>query len=1737
MLGPPAGRRDSRSEGHFFAFAGNARPDGPRRRRLDVPLAVDLASATASRPVSESSHCARVLPADFLGTRRPTMDLHRLGICQRVGCHSGEKGGSTSQSGSCPAPAAESTTFSPAKPAGRNRRPAAVPKASSGSTVGRKEGRSAASPEKVACSGRISAAKFPGDCGLGPSSKGAPANVCVKHCSGSSLAPLRSPTPHCHSAASRPQQCASARSFDDGRCRARRAGTHYKPCAPSRPQRSPEDASGDVKVPPDPFPLDGAVFEEEGGFTFDSWVSALPRLLASAKTQFGSFVVSTLSLEPDDTVDPSTALFPLPCRDARLFQQRPARSQSSRQRLSVLRCTHLIAMSLNFVHAGCRPVALAALRRPVSPLQCQVYERIGRLVRACARQAGVIPSCAGRRGLHVAARLAEVLDFLRLAGFGGGPYEAVPPAMVHHMRGGPDALRPYGPIKAEQVALHGRGTWNLSDFLDSDLNMPYREPEVLRFEGTGAPCASFEKEDTSELLALCKIWDRSGLLGLTPGPLPTRQLTRVFAARKAQGKQRQIGDRRGQNSVEAQLVGPSRFLPTGPQLCMLTVPRGKCLVGCVTDRKDFYTQASVTAQRRLTNAVGPSLSLRRFVGTAAFDDYVRLATLASPAPAGALDFPRPPLGVDLDARVHPTFGALFQGDSGGVEFATGAHEGLLLRSGCLLPPLRLQGKHRISSRGPWQGLIIDDFFSLSVEEGEHLEGAPSEASSFLARAASAYERYAILGSTEKDVINRRSLCVAGASIDSSPETVADGATIVAYPVQKRLSLAAASLRAATLPAISEELAAMLSGSWVACLLYRRPLMSVLDGFFALGRSKPTGGPEASLLRPLTRKVAGELQVLAVLAPIICSNISAGLSEEVFATDASMSKGAVVSTTVPPALATELWLSADFRGQPVRLDGREPGTPASKGQRPPFDAVQEPTHEDDSAAALDCELRAALPADVKKPLACHYDCIVIGPGAFVAVEELQAMSLRPGPAIDFGRSSEYDLCSWHLRDWLVHIVTARQVGAVIMWPALPSFCPASHGSRRSLRNIWGNRSDQRVSRDNCCAATCLLVCIAAARSKVATLLVQPGSSLASRLPAWKSLSQRVGAADYTLHGRDWGPLRCLSIALPDLILEPASAHGALPSRWPMPFVRAVGAAVKQGLDSQGDASSPSGPTPPRSGLESVIVNDLLLSAVWSLRAVWSWARPMHINLLEALAALQAVKFAVRAGGDRRLSILTDSSVARGALAKGRSSSVLLRRILLKAAAWQIAGGIYTGFVHAPTALNIADDPTRMRDIRPPVSSSLVHCLDHHLLADAFGFSGLSSTSAAWIRLSLLLAAKGSSGSLGSLVWALGQPLRKTFPPSPPAHHCPAGAGTTTVLEFDATKGYPGEGPLGPRNPQDLERQRARAAQVLPEGRLVLPRTRSNRTGLLEGFFRWLETRGYDATSFAALPAEEVGNVLAAYGRDLFDGGRPYWHYAETINGVVAQRPALRKQVQIAWDLAYSWMQLEPYTHHVAMPAIILIAVLAVCLTWGWRTEAGIFAMAWGALLRIGEATTATRSLLVLPRDVLWSQSFALVVIPEPKTRLRTARHQSAKLEAADLVQVVDIAFRQLSPGDRLWPASAQTLRRRLDSVLERLHIPTARSHQKPLDLGSFRPGGATYILHAELVRRRGRWASGKVMEIYLQEVSASTFYPALPAATRKLVFQAASAFPSVLQQAASWTRDGIPTKCWYSLWAA
>ncbi|CAE7419264.1 unnamed protein product [Symbiodinium sp. CCMP2592] len=1504
------------------------------------------------------------------------------------------------------------------------------------------------------------------------------------------------------------------------------------------------------EVPGTVFPLEGAAVDEESGFSFVAWISALPRLLHSGRTQFSRFLLSTMRVCEGPLLAPTSALFPLPLLREGIFQKRARRNAPASLRLAVERCVHFVSMGLNYMHAGCRPVPVHSLRRRLNPLQAQAYDRIEVLVWACARQAGHVPSCAGRRGLHLATRLSEVLSYCKRLGLDAGPYgadSALPEGAVceppEHVsgdggKGTAEALQPYRSIRADQVVLHGKGLWDLSRHLGPDLYLPYVEPEVYRFSGSGAPCATFASEDKAEVFRLCKLWDASGLLGLTPGPLPERLCARVFGAYKGPGQQRQIGDRRGQNSLECQLVGPSRFLPVGPLLCRVHVPSGSCLVGSVTDRRDFYTQASVSKERALTNAVGPALPLDWFAGTSAFDDLLADPSRHTVDPdlyAGALRFDRPSLLCDRKPYVHPTFKALFQGDAGGVEFATAGHEGLLHSYGCLRGPGRLQSKHPVAPNGPWQGLIIDDFFALSVEPCDFVEGAPCRSSELIAQAKAGYSAEGVIGSDSKDILSSRAFKVAGAEVDSTSATVGAGATLCGYPVHKRLALAAASVRAAQCPCLSEELVSCLSGSWVSCLMYRRCLTSVLDGLFGLGRSSSAGGAPGSTLRPLSRKVAGELQLLAVLAPVAVCNLSAAPSEEVFATDASMQRGAVCATPVRPDASLGLWLSLDVKGAPVHLS-----TPGALGK------LGGSAGQTDFEDSLPPDHLTGEPPTVQKPLAFRFDFLEVGVCSGIVSACLASRGYSVGPLVDFARSPHYDLASPRLREWLLHLIGTGRLRSIALCPPASSFRPFGRFLLRSWTCPLGfDPRHPTVLKQNTIAAVCFAVLWGCARYRVPAVLVHPASSLLPQLPGWAYLRDKIGLIDSK--ARDpWGFARAGCRALVSGISPPVGSRFVEPPGLQQPAAKGVLCCPRLAFSLAGafagalDPGGPAGPELCPTGLENIIANDLLLAAPWSVVADWPWRRISHINVLETKAVLKAIQLVIKEGGNRKVPLLLDSAVARGAIAKGRSSSRLLRPVLLRISASLVAGGVYVAMGHAPTRLNVADDPTRCTLLRKASGQLLSDLLAGDSFLQACRVSGLSSACAGWYRLSLLLSFRTSRAWGLDLLGVLGQPFRAEWPASAAAPVAAEQSAFNASRLFDATLGFPGEGPLEPRNAKDALRRRARQGETLPEGRPVQLRTSANRSSLLKAFQDWLLAGGLEAEGYLSWPAEEIGRVLAVFGRELFEAGYPYWHLAETINAIASKRPAVRRQLQAAWDVAFSWMAAEPHSHHVAMPAVVLLAVLAVSLLWGWRSEAGIFGLAWGALLRIGEAVGARRECLVLPRDVLGSQTYVLLRIEEPKTRYRAARQQAGKLEQADLVELVDLAFAKLPPYSRLWPMTAQTLRRRLDAVLEALSIPTARGTTRPLDLGSFRPGGATHMLQitedSELVRRRGRWVSPKVMEIYLQEIASQTFFPALPLATRNKVMQAAACFPELLRRARQWTQNGVPTGSWFYLWS-
>ena len=216
----------------------------------------------------------------------------------------------------------------------------------------------------------------------------------------------------------------------------------------------------------------------------------------------------------------------------------------------------------------------------------------------------------------------------------------------------------------------------------------------------------------------------------------------------------------------------------------------------------------------------------------------------------------------------------------------------------------------------------------------------------------------------------------------------------------------------------------------------------------------------------------------------------------------------------------------------------------------------------------------------------------------------------------------------------------------------------------------------------------------------------------------------------------------------------------------------------------------------------------------------------------------------------------------------------------------------------------------------------------------------------------------------------------------------------------------------------------------------------------------------------------------------------------------------------------------------MPKGILLAVMTACLMWGWLTEAAIFGLAWCGLLRIGEALEANRA------DLILGTAFALLQVRTPKTRGRAARHQAVRIDPVDIMQLLGMAFSGLPSEVRLWPMSSGTLRRRLQAVLRRLGLGTDK--RAAFDLASFRPRGATWMLHltenSELVRRRGRWMSLRVMEVYLQEVVATTYLPRLEQRARDLIDTLAADFPRVLQRCSFLLASRIPFNAWFYMLA-
>ena len=995
------------------------------------------------------------------------------------------------------------------------------------------------------------------------------------------------------------------------------------------------------------------------------WTSCLPRWILKTRAKFAfclrrSFAVRRRSQESSSTV------FPLPLASLDCFLS-SGPGLSARRWTSVCRARilNLWILVLDFLFLSRWPTA-DELRRIPSPRQLAVFEHLRRSLTVCGSPLDQFPLCPGRTGPELGASIFQLERFAETCpSFETGYMDSesvdfkekpnLVPVSEH------PELAPYRSLCTDRLRLVGEGVWPMESFLDGVLWLPFQEPRFLLHGLPLDVCdlPSFQTEDPKECEKLALLWDAKNLLAVFDSPVKPGMFCRVFNAFKNLDCDRQIGDRRLPNVSELHIDGPSKLLPQGHQLTLLQVPRfSHCLRGSMTDRRDFYHQAQVTLEKARLNMLPFPVATEVLSGTKAYADLVQRCQktkVTRDAVGDGFRSVKVQRGKKqkIPTEVYPAFKSLFQGDHLGVEFALRSHETLLQGGGLLRSNTRIQG-HRPFPVGPqYDALVIDDYFSLSVE---HVNSVPDVgfAHKSLLVARDIYESESLLGSVEKDVDASLTLKAAGAEIRSSLENVRIGYVPVGAPISKRLALSVLSLRAACLPATNGKIISRLAGNWVSVLQYRKCLSCIIDDMFRVASA--CLADDQTVLHPLPKKVANELVMLATMAPLMFSNITAEYLDRVFATDSSNQKGAIVEAKVCTELQKVLWLDADRKGGYTQLCNG-------------FHALLRQLGENDDDGERGHPFTEPEPIQ-KSPL-MYFDFVEICGGAGKVGDSLSRLGFSVAPVLDLSESVHYDLTSLRLMEWVMYMLEEGRFRSFMVEPPCTSFSPAAHPAVRSYAEPLGfDRLLPKTLLGNTLAFRALCLLRVGKRCQRPCAAEQSRLSKMCWLDLWISLRSQgfseaviASCVFQSIHRKEFRLLcHLLDTYSLDRRCPGGHSHVRIQGAYTKPsavytdaLADHIALAFKRSLEA---LNSEDRLLPDTDGLETLLANDVMLSAPWKISRSWFWKRQGHINVLELGSVVSNLVEIAEGSFSVRFANLVDSAVCRCALSKGRSASVAL-----------------------------------------------------------------------------------------------------------------------------------------------------------------------------------------------------------------------------------------------------------------------------------------------------------------------------------------------------------------------------------------------------------------------------------------------------------------------------------------------
>ena len=386
----------------------------------------------------------------------------------------------------------------------------------------------------------------------------------------------------------------------------------------------------------------------------------------------------------------------------------------------------------------------------------------------------------------------------------------------------------------------------------------------------------------------------------------------------------------------------------------------------------------------------------------------------------------------------------------------------------------------------------------------------------------------------------------------------------------------------------------------------------------------------------------------------------------YVTDASPSGGAIVQATdhLSEEALGEDWPGGERRGGYSRLEDRARQALVGLGLAT-------------DAADFSGELLRGPP----RPSAQRWDLLVICGGRGDVARYAAQEGLHVGPVIELKQSCWFDVLLPRTWEWLCFLAEGRRVRYWKFDPPCTTFSAAAFPPyRTTAKPVRLQPREPKTRLGTRLAMACLMLLSMDHKKGDMGDLEQPFLSRMRWLPAYKALLAREGVELQKVascaYGAPWqkyfailsvgGNLRDLAAVCPGCpkhVVLQGSLTTASAVYWPALARKWAQLIVKKGQQARGAM-----PPDPPAGFEQPFVNQLCRAAPWRRLRRWPWKREGHTNLLEMRTERELAKHLCKRGIRGRVSVIQDSRVTIQAGGKGRSSSVAIRRKLLKAVSY-------------------------------------------------------------------------------------------------------------------------------------------------------------------------------------------------------------------------------------------------------------------------------------------------------------------------------------------------------------------------------------------------------------------------------------------------------------------------------------